>query len=126
MDLVVSTWGITASSDYVSPERLADLEIILYEKVRQKTNTLEDEGKTLKRAFKYFDVHEKGVIDIKQFAATLSKFGCSFTDKEIQALFNKYDKEHSGKLRYDEFCGLFASMGSGVTENKNVAFELSR
>lgn len=46
------------------PERLADLEIILYEKIRQKTFTKEDEGKTLLRAFKYFDLSGKGVIDI--------------------------------------------------------------
>ena len=125
-DLVVSTWGITSASDYVSAERLADLEVILYEKVRQKTNTSEDEGKTLKKAFKYFDVQERGVIDIKQFAATLAKFGCSFTEKEIQAMFAKYDKEQSGKLRYDEFCGLFAQMGSGVILNVNPVFEIAR
>jgi len=33
-DLVLKTWGITTSDSYVSPERIADLEIILYEKIR--------------------------------------------------------------------------------------------
>lgn len=98
VDILLTTWGITSSVDYVSPERLADLEIILYEKIRQKTFTKEDEGKTVNRAFKYFDVEEKGVIDIRQFRATLDKFGCVFTDKEILALFNKFDSNRSGKM----------------------------
>jgi len=34
IDLVIKTWGITSSEAYISPERLADLEIILFEKVR--------------------------------------------------------------------------------------------
>lgn len=64
VDIILSTWGITSSADYVSSERLDDLELILYEKIRQKTFTSEDEGRTVYRAFKYFDVVEKGVIDI--------------------------------------------------------------
>jgi len=91
VDIILSTWGITSSVDYVSPERLADLEVILYEKIRQKTFTKEDEGKTAYKAFKYFDLVEKGVVAIQQFKQTLDKFGCVFTDKEIQALFNKFD-----------------------------------
>lgn len=34
IDVILLTWGITSGADYVSPERLADLEIILYEKIR--------------------------------------------------------------------------------------------
>lgn len=34
VDLVLSTWGITSGSDYVSPERLDELEKTLYEKIR--------------------------------------------------------------------------------------------
>lgn len=98
VDVILQTWGITSGADYVSPERLADLEIILYEKIRQKTQTKEDEGKTAKKAFKYFDLFDKGVIDITQFKAGLEKFGCVFSEKEISALFNKYDKDKSGKM----------------------------
>lgn len=56
---------MTASESYVSPERLAQLETILYEKIRQKTFTKEDEGKTLKKAFQYFDLEGKNVVDFK-------------------------------------------------------------
>jgi len=44
----LSTWGITSSIDYVSTERLTELENIIYEKIRQKTLTKEDEAKTSK------------------------------------------------------------------------------
>ena len=67
--MIISTWGVTASESYVSPERLAELETILYEKIRQKTFSSEDEGKTVKKAFQYFDLEGKGVVDIKQFSA---------------------------------------------------------
>jgi len=32
--LLLNTWAVTASSDYVSHERIADLEIIIFEKIR--------------------------------------------------------------------------------------------
>eukprot|EP01016_Furgasonia_blochmanni_P042888 TRINITY_DN5743_c0_g1_i10.p1 TRINITY_DN5743_c0_g1~~TRINITY_DN5743_c0_g1_i10.p1 ORF type:complete len:561 (+),score=190.53 TRINITY_DN5743_c0_g1_i10:73-1755(+) len=125
-DLVLKTWGITTGVDYVSPERLSQLEGILYEKVRQKTVGQDDEGKTLKKAFKYFDVADKGVITLEQFTDALKKFGCVFTEYEINALFNKYQTDQSGKLAYDEFCNLFASMGAGTNPNVNPVFQLSR
>jgi len=34
MTLLLNCWAVTAAEDYVSPERLADLEIILFEKIR--------------------------------------------------------------------------------------------
>ncbi|CAD8068985.1 unnamed protein product [Paramecium primaurelia] len=125
-DLLTSTWGVTSGADYVSPERLAQLEIILFEKIRQKTVTKDDEGKTAKKAFMYFDLENKGTIDIYQFAQALQKFGCVFSDKEIQALFNKYDADKSGRLCYDEICGLIALMGSGNNANVNPVFQIAR
>lgn len=126
MDVIISTWGVTASESYVSPERLAELETIIFEKIRQKTFSKEDEGKTVKKAFQYFDLEGKGVVEIKQFAAALRKFGCVFSDVEIAALFQKYDFDQSGKLAYDEFCAIFALKGAGVNPNINPVFKLSR
>jgi len=125
-DLVIKTWGITTSESYVSPERMNDLQIILYEKIRQKTDDHNDEGKTIKKAFKYFDLEDKGVINLQQFTKALEKFGCVFSKYEILALFRKYDKDNSGKLCYDEFSNLFASIGSGTNPNVNPVFELAR
>lgn len=109
--VIISTWGVTASESYVSPERLHELETILYEKIRQKTFTKEDEGKTARKAFTYFDLEGKGVVSLKQFSDALRKFGCVFSEVEITALFQKFDSDQSGKLAYDEFCSLFALKG---------------
>lgn len=49
-----------------------------------------------------------------------------FTDKEVQALFNKFDSNRSGKICYDEFCGIFASMGGGGNPNVNPVFRTTR
>jgi len=38
------------------PGQIADLEDVVYEKIRQRTHGTEDEGKTVKHFFKYFDV----------------------------------------------------------------------
>ena len=124
--MVFKTWGITTSYNYISPERIADLELILYEKIRQKTVSQHDEGKTVKKAFFYFDLEDKGVITLDQFTKALDKFGCVFNNWEILALFRKYDKDNSGKLVYDEFCNLFAHFGAGTNSNVNPVFLLAR
>jgi hypothetical protein len=41
--MVISTWGLTTGDEYVSPERILQLEKILFEKVRQRTLTKENE-----------------------------------------------------------------------------------
>lgn len=56
----------------------------------------------------------------------MAKFGCVFNEKEIQALFNKYDSDKSGRLCYDEICGLIALMGSGNNPNMNPVFQIAR
>ena len=63
VDLIVKTWGITTGPTYVSAARLSQLEAILYEKIRQKTKPDEDEGRAIKRTFKFFDLNDTGVIN---------------------------------------------------------------
>lgn len=48
----------------------------------------------------------------------MRKFGCVFSDVEITALFQKFDADRSGKIAYDEFCGLFALKGYFFFLNK--------
>ena len=44
----------------------------------------------------------------------------------MNALFHKYDKDKTGKICYDEFASLIASMGASNQQNLNPVFELSR
>jgi len=41
------------------------LRTTIYEKVRQKTAEGQDEGETIKKAFKYFDLDNCGRVNIK-------------------------------------------------------------
>ncbi len=95
--MVISTWGLTTGDEYVSPERILQLEKILFEKVRQRTLTKENEvnrlfqSKTILNTFKYYDIEKRGYADLNCFVEILKYYGCSFNKNEIQALFNRYD-----------------------------------
>jgi hypothetical protein len=47
------------------------MEVILYEKVRQRTYIKKDEGLTAHQAFKFFDMEDKGMIDFPRFRSVL-------------------------------------------------------
>ena len=74
----------------VSDERVRQVEVTTYEKIRDKTYIKEDEGITSKTAFKYFDLEDKGVIDYTRFSKGLERLGCAFKKPEMKALYNKH------------------------------------
>lgn len=53
-------------------------------------------------------------------------YGCTFKDNEVLALFNKYDKDGSGYLDYEEFSAFMALKGSGNNPNVNPVFAIER
>lgn len=97
VDLILKTWGMTHGKEYVSAQRVQQIEDILYEKIRQKTEEKSSEGKAAKAAFKYFDLADQGECNLENFTRALDKFGCKFSPPEIQTLFSKYDTNSSGK-----------------------------
>jgi len=116
-EIVLAVWGLKGEGAGITPGRLQQIQTTLYEKVRQKTRSHEDEGRTLSRAFQMFDRDGSGHISFNEFQRALEKFGCTFQSHELQALFNKFDADKSGKLSYEEFAGAFAKMstpGGGV------------
>lgn len=74
IDTVLETWGLNDES-FVSPERIQELEAILYEKVRQRTHGADDEGKTAKRVFRHFDKDESGYVSFDEFHQVLEAYG---------------------------------------------------
>lgn len=118
---ICDCWGIknineakdTRSSGYVPTVRILQLEGIVCEKIRQKTHGQEDEGKTIKKIFKHYDLDGYGTISLSEFARALETLGCYFKKDEICALFAKHDKDKSGKLDYEEFAGWVAVRGAG-------------
>ena len=49
----------------------------------------------------YFDLEDKGFIDYCNFKRALDKFGCNFKEKEMKAIFCKFDANQNGKLEYE-------------------------
>lgn len=74
IDMVLETWGLNEES-YISPQRVEELEDILYEKVRQRTHGADDEGKTAARVFRHFDIDESGFVTYDEFNQVLEAYG---------------------------------------------------
>jgi len=61
-----------------------------------------DEIINLRKAFDQFDTANNGVISSKEFQAAL-KDKCSYTDAEIEEMFNSIDINRNGHIMYTEF-----------------------
>ena len=126
VDMVLKTWGLNADKIFVSPQRIQEIEDIIFEKIRQKTHGADDEGKTVLKIFKHFDLDGYGTIEPEEFKKALEALGCLFKDIELEALFKKYDANSNGKLDYEEFASFIANKGSGNNPNVNPVFGMAR
>lgn len=86
--------------------KLDDLEARLRNKVDTITGFADPEVKArkLEQSFKFFDTNGSGAIDFSEFFAAMTKLNFIGVQKEIEALFNRYDEDASGELEYKEFC----------------------
>lgn len=123
---ILKTWGLEGTAVTVNAQRLAMIEDVIFEKVRQRTHGADDEGKTVRKIFKHFDLDGFGTIEFSEFTRALESMGCTFPEYEQRAVFNKYDKDGSNKLDYEEFAAWFAIRGSGNNPNVNPVFGLKR
>jgi Ca2+-binding EF-hand superfamily protein len=126
VDLVLKTWGLNSDKVMIAPARIAEIENIIFEKVRQRTHGADDEGKTIRKIFKHFDLDGYGTIEPNEFRKVLETLGCTFKDHEIDAVFRKYDANNNGKLDYEEFASFFARKGSGHNPNVTPVFSATR
>lgn len=76
--------------------------------------------------FRHYDLNDNGVLSVPEFREVLISYGCTFKDNEVLALFNKYDRDGSGFLDYEEFSAFMALKGSGNNPNVNPVFAISR
>ncbi len=124
VDLVTKTWNLTESAQYVTPEHMASLETLMYEKIRQRTGPKEDEGKALMRAIRYVDTTGSGAITLEQFAKVLTNIGCPFKPDDAKAVFARFAEEGSGKICSDKIANYFALKGSGNNPNVKPKFKV--
>jgi Ca2+-binding EF-hand superfamily protein len=74
-------WGIGTDKTLVAVSRVGKLEDLIFEKIRQRTHGTEDEGKTVRRYFKHFDL--KGFMTYDDFKAAIDAIGCSQSDVDL-------------------------------------------
>lgn len=56
------------------------------------------------KAFKFFDLNGVGYVPKSEFIRTIAKIGVVLDDpKEIDLIFNYYDKKRQGKIQYVDF-----------------------
>jgi len=100
------------------------LELLLYEKIRQRTNSKEDEGRTLRRAIKYVDTADAGAITLEQFSYLLVNIGCPLNPDNTKLLFWRFADHGSMKICTDRICNYFALKGAGNNPNVKPSFKL--
>merc|ERR1712060_261089 len=123
---ILKTWGLEGTAVTVNAQRLAEIEDIIFEKIRQRTHGADDEGKTVRKIFRHWDLDGFGTIEFSEFTKALESMGCAFPEFEARALFSKYDKDGNNKLDYEEFSAWFAIRGSGNNPNVNPVFGVAR
>ena len=126
--LLSATWGISTSgkSSHGAGSRIAELEDLLFEKIRQRTHGADDEGKTARKYFKHFDLDGYGTLQFGEFCKALESLGCVMREADARSLFNHYDASGDGKLDYEEFAAIFAMKGTGNNPNVNPSFGIKR
>jgi len=123
---LLKVWGLEGTAVTVSAQRLEEIQDIIFEKVRQRTHGADDEGKTVRKIFRHWDLDGFGTIEFSEFKKALESMGCALPEFELQALFNKYDANGNSKLDYEEFAAWFAIRGSGNNPNVNPVFGITR
>jgi calcyphosin len=126
VETVLKTWDLQTEKVAITSGRILELEGVIFEKIRQRTHGADDEGKTIKKIFKHFDLDGFGTIEPKEFKKALETLGCVFKDAELEAIFRKFDANGNGKLDYEEFAKFIARMGSGNNPNVNPVFGIER
>jgi len=113
--------GSTQKRDTSLDSRLDDLERRLREKVNVATGFADDNVKArkLKDMFKFFDTDDSGFIDPPKFVAAMIKLNFVGVQREIEALFNRYDDDASGTIDYKEFAYHLFGVGGKPTLDLN-------
>ena len=57
-------------------------------------------------AFRIFDPMQKGWISLDEFFEGLLTLGLHSVQADLQLVFQRYDMDRDGRLRYSEFCNM--------------------
>ena len=77
-----------------------ELEKIIQQKLFEKTGS---GGMELLRLFRQIDKDKNMAIDVDEFREALIRFNINLEQRDVERLFNHYDKDGSGAIGYYEF-----------------------
>ena len=121
-DILKNTWSMGISPLSVRDARMDELEMILFEKIRQKTVGTDNEGITLRRKFNFVDTFGEGSVDYSQFKKALIELGAYLPDVELLHLFAYYARGQP-RLPYEDMCLYYKDLGCGAQSNLNPAYK---
>jgi Ca2+-binding EF-hand superfamily protein len=102
---------------------LANLEVLIKEKIRLRMPSTETEENALKKLFKFMDSDQSGWVSIEEFDSALKRIGVTLNSSQLSNIFSKYDKDSNGRLDYSEFAKVVGGNNSHLfTKSTTHAF----
>jgi Ca2+-binding EF-hand superfamily protein len=107
--------GFDASSKSLSDSRqrrggldkeIEDLIDKIRSRLTQELGTGRVVGRELKRVFEEIDIDGSNSIDKNELARAMAKLNCKLTRDEADLIFERFDRDNSGKLDYREYLEL--------------------
>jgi Ca2+-binding EF-hand superfamily protein len=65
----------------------------------------DEQRQSLQERFQQFDRDRNGLIDREEFRRLIASLGASLNDRETERAFADLDKDGSGHIEFEEFCG---------------------
>lgn len=101
--MMESAWMIQATTSEADDKQIERFELMLRDKIGEKTHGCESDAHALERVFRFYDRDGSGQLTIDEFGAALLNMGLPIERRLVGALFDRYDPDHSGTLSYTEF-----------------------
>ncbi|CAM9568818.1 unnamed protein product [Phaeothamnion confervicola] len=100
----------------VSEVRIDQIEAALRAKIETMTGFADQPVKQrcLQKVFHFFDLNDTGLIEYDAWFAALTRLNFVGVQRELEALFDRYDDDCSGALDYNEFCHGIFGVGQGA------------
>jgi Ca2+-binding EF-hand superfamily protein len=92
-----------------------------------KINLIQHADFNLFDAFKIFDDMARGSLTIDElYNGLVHKLGIVPTREEIELLFQRYDRDRDGRLRFTEFCDAFVPIEIHYAQMINARHSINR
>ena len=96
-------WHVLEPKGDARLQLLSRVRHVLRERTRARDSGPRAESEKLRLYLKWWDLEESGCVSFPQFHGALQRFGLVLDDTSVQQLFDLFDAEGAGRIRYAEF-----------------------